>query len=66
MDLHKQLDALQVGLAEELIEGAATYGLGEGDDVLVRAFMAGLNRTAPLKFKHPVSAPPRPGLATGW
>jgi uncharacterized protein Yka (UPF0111/DUF47 family) len=53
MDLHKQLNALQVGLAEELIDGAATYGLGKGDDALVRAFMAGLNRTAPLKFNHP-------------
>ena len=53
MDLHKQLNALQVGLAEELIEGAATYGLGKGDDSLVRAFMVGLNRTAPLKFDHP-------------
>jgi hypothetical protein len=53
MDLHKQLNALQVGLAEELIDGAATYGLGKGDDALVHAFMTGLNRTAPLKFNHP-------------
>ena len=53
MDLHKQLNALQVGLAEESIEGAATYGLGKGDDALVCAFMTGLNRTAPLKFDHP-------------
>jgi uncharacterized protein Yka (UPF0111/DUF47 family) len=53
MDLHKQLNALQVGLAEEQIEGAATYNLGPGDDRLIRAFMAGLNRTAPLKFNHP-------------
>jgi uncharacterized protein Yka (UPF0111/DUF47 family) len=53
MDLHKQLNALQRGLAEEQIDGAATYNLGPGDDTLIRAFMAGLNRTAPLKFKHP-------------
>jgi hypothetical protein len=53
MDLHKQLNALQVGLAEEQIDGAATYNLGPGDDTLIRAFMAGLNRTAPLKFNHP-------------
>jgi uncharacterized protein Yka (UPF0111/DUF47 family) len=53
MDLHKQLNALQRGLAEEQIEGAATYNLGPGDDTLIRAFMAGLNRTAPLKFNHP-------------
>ena len=53
MDLHKQLNALQVGFAEEQIEGAATYNLGPGDDGLIRTFMAGLNRTAPLKFNHP-------------
>jgi uncharacterized protein Yka (UPF0111/DUF47 family) len=53
MDLHKQINALQVGLAEEQIDGAATYNLGPSDDTLIRAFMAGLNRTAPLKFKHP-------------
>ncbi len=53
MDLHKQLNVLQVGLAEQKIEGAATYNLGPGDDRLIRAFMAGLNRTAPLKFNHP-------------
>jgi uncharacterized protein Yka (UPF0111/DUF47 family) len=53
MDLHKQLNALQVGLAEKQIDGAATYNLGPGDDALIRAFMAGLNRTAPLKFNHP-------------
>ena len=57
MDLHKQLNALQAGLAEEHIEGAAAYHLGEGDADFVRAFMVGLNRTAPLKFSHP-------GLAT--
>ena len=57
MDLHKVLNELQRGLAEEQIDGAATYNLGPGDDILVRAFMKGLNRTAPLKFNHP-------GLAT--
>ncbi len=30
-----------------------TYLLEESDRVLVRAFMAGINRTAPLKFDHP-------------
>ena len=53
MDLHKRLNALQAGLAEEHIDGAAAYHLGAGDANLVRAFMAGLNRTAPLKFDHP-------------
>lgn len=57
MDLHKKLNALQAGLAEEHIEGASAYHLREGDRALVRAFAIGLNRTAPLKFSHP-------GLAT--
>ena len=53
MDLHKQLNALQAGLAEETIEGAAAYGLADEDRPCVAAFMAGLNRTARLKFDHP-------------
>jgi uncharacterized protein Yka (UPF0111/DUF47 family) len=53
MDLHKQLNALQAGIAEERIDGAAAYQLAPGDEALVRAFMAGLNRTAKLKFSHP-------------
>lgn len=53
MDMHKKLNALQAGLAEEHIEGASAYHLREGDRALVRAFMVGLNRTAPLKFSHP-------------
>jgi len=57
MDLHKQLNALQAALAEETLDGAAVYGLAAADRPLVAAFMAGLNRTAKLKFAHP-------GLAT--
>lgn len=57
MDLHKQLNTMQVSLAEENIDGAATYNLDDADRPLVAAFMAGLNRTARLKFGHP-------GLAT--
>jgi len=57
MDLHKALNALQAGLARETLEGAAVYHLDPADRPLVLAFMAGLNRTAPLKFDHP-------GLAT--
>ncbi|KPF71349.1 hypothetical protein IP69_06535 [Bosea sp. AAP35] len=57
MDLHKQLNAMQETLAEETIDGAAAYNLSETDRPLVQAFMAGLNRTAKLKFDHP-------GLAT--
>lgn len=57
MDLHKELNALQASLAEETIDGAASYGLKPDDRPRVGAFMAGVNRTAGLKFNHP-------GLAT--
>ncbi|MGD0633325.1 MAG: hypothetical protein ABSA13_03470 [Beijerinckiaceae bacterium] len=57
MDLHKQLNAMQAALAEESLDGAAVYNLTPPDRPLVSAFMAGLNRTAKLKFDHP-------GLAT--
>jgi len=57
MDLHKQLNALQANLAEETLDGAAAYNLDTEDRPLVLAFMAGINRTAKLKFNHP-------GLAT--
>jgi len=57
MDLHKQLNALQAALAEETLDGAAAYNLAAGDRPFVAAFMAGVNRTAKLKFVHP-------GLAT--
>jgi uncharacterized protein Yka (UPF0111/DUF47 family) len=57
MDLHKQLNAMQAEMAEEILDGAAVYNLAETDRPLVAAFMAGLNRTMRLKFNHP-------GLAT--
>ena len=57
MDLHKALNQLQAALARETLDGAAVYGLADRDRPRVHAFMAGLNRTAPLKFDHP-------GLAT--
>ena len=57
MDLHKQLNAMQAELAEETLDGAAASNLVETDRPLVSAFMAGVNRTAKLKFNHP-------GLAT--
>jgi uncharacterized protein Yka (UPF0111/DUF47 family) len=57
MDMHKQLNALQAALATETLDGAATYNLTPDDRLAVSAFMAGLNRTAGLKFNHP-------GLAT--
>ena len=53
MDLHKALNAMQAALAEEHIDGAAAYGLTDADRPRVAAFMAGLNRTAGLKFDHP-------------
>lgn len=53
MDLHRALNELQAGLAEEEIDGAAAYYLTGRDRALVKAFMAGLNRTAGLKFDHP-------------
>jgi uncharacterized protein Yka (UPF0111/DUF47 family) len=57
MDLHKRLNALQAAMAQEDLDGAAAYDLAETDRPLVKAFMAGVNRTAKLKFTHP-------GLAT--
>jgi hypothetical protein len=53
MDLHRELNRLQRFLSQESIAGASVYGLGEGDRPLVEAFMAGVNRTAALKFDHP-------------
>jgi uncharacterized protein Yka (UPF0111/DUF47 family) len=57
MDLHRRLNAAQAALAKESIDGAAAYDLIDADRERVAAFMAGLNRTAALKFNHP-------GLAT--
>jgi len=53
MDLHKELNAIQGQLSKEAIDGAHTYLLEDSDRELVKAFMGGLNRTAPLKFDHP-------------
>jgi uncharacterized protein Yka (UPF0111/DUF47 family) len=53
MDAHKALNRLQARIATESIDGASAYGLTESDRPLVAAFMAGVNRTAPLKFDHP-------------
>jgi hypothetical protein len=52
MDLHKRLNAMQAALAEETLDGAAAYNLAASDRPLVTAFMAGINRTAKLKFAH--------------
>ena len=53
MDLHKELNAIQGQLSKEVIDGARAYLLEDPDRELVKAFMAGLNKTAPLKFDHP-------------
>ena len=57
MDMHKALNQLQRAVAGETLDGAAVYELTAHDRLVVQAFMAGLRRTAPLKFDHP-------GLAT--
>jgi len=53
MDLHWELNRLQASVSVELIDGAHAYGLGDSDRRLVRAFMRGVNQTAPLKLDHP-------------
>lgn len=53
LDAHRALNRLQAEVATADLDGAAVYRLGEGDEELVRAFMAGLHETAPLKFDHP-------------
>ena len=57
MDLHKQINQLAASIAHEDIDGAHAWALEGGPDGAdaqrVRAFMRGLNRTAPLKFGHP-------------
>lgn len=53
MDLHKKINRLQAELAQEVIDGARVYALAAEHRPLVKAFMAGLNQTAPLKFDHP-------------
>lgn len=53
MDLHKQLNTLAGEIATENIDGAHVWQIQDPDRPLIRAFMRGLNRTAPLKFSHP-------------
>jgi len=53
MDLHRAVNALQATLAEENLEGARVWQVNDADRALIRAFMTGVNRTAPLKFDHP-------------
>jgi uncharacterized protein Yka (UPF0111/DUF47 family) len=53
MDLHKALNRLAAGCAEEDVAGAQAYGLEAGDRPIIEAFMGGLERTRALKFDHP-------------
>jgi uncharacterized protein Yka (UPF0111/DUF47 family) len=53
MDLHKELNRLQSEVAHENVAGASVYGITGTDRALVEGFMAGVNRTRPLKFDHP-------------
>lgn len=52
-DLGRELGRLQESLARESVDGAQVYRIGPEDRLLVRAFMAGVNETAVLKFDHP-------------
>jgi hypothetical protein len=53
MDLHKALNRLAAGCAEEIVEGAHGYGLDPIDRLTVAAFMRGVGQTRDLKFNHP-------------
>jgi len=53
VDLHGELSRLQSAAPSELVHGATTYGLTDRDRGILRAFTAGVNETAPLKFDHP-------------
>jgi uncharacterized protein Yka (UPF0111/DUF47 family) len=57
MDLHKALNRLAAGFAQETVAGAHAYGLTPDDHSSVEAFMRGIATTSGLKFNHP-------GLAT--
>lgn len=53
MDLHKCLNKLSTEIAGDVIDGAHVYHVNDEDRVHIKAFMHGLNRTAPLAFGHP-------------
>jgi uncharacterized protein Yka (UPF0111/DUF47 family) len=53
MDLHKALTRLQASIAAETLDGARVYEIKAADRSLIKAFMRGVNQTAPLKFDHP-------------
>lgn len=53
MDLHKQLNVMASEIATENLDGTHVWQIEDADRPLIRAFMRGLHRTAPLKFSHP-------------
>jgi uncharacterized protein Yka (UPF0111/DUF47 family) len=53
MDLHKVINRLAAGCAEEVIGGAHVFGLRPEDRAPVESFMRGLDQTRALKFNHP-------------
>jgi uncharacterized protein Yka (UPF0111/DUF47 family) len=53
MDLHKALNRLAAGCAEETLAGAHVFGLRPEDRGAVESFMRGLAETRALKFDHP-------------
>ncbi|MDF2117708.1 hypothetical protein PY365_19185 [Roseiarcaceae bacterium H3SJ34-1] len=53
MDLHKALNRLAAGCAEEIVAGARVFGLRPDDRQPVESFMRGLEQTRALKFDHP-------------
>jgi uncharacterized protein Yka (UPF0111/DUF47 family) len=53
MDLHKALNRLAAGCAEEILAGARVFGLRPEDRGPVESFMRGIDQTRSLKFNHP-------------
>ncbi len=53
MDLHKALNRLAAGCAEESVAGARAFGLSVEDRHVLEAFMRGIESTRALKFDHP-------------
>ncbi len=53
MDMHRAINALAAETAVETIDGARVHHVTDADRACIKAFMAGLNRTAGLAFGHP-------------
>src|SRR5579863_2721779 len=53
MDMHKAINRLVAETAVETIDGARAHHVTDEDRACIKAFMAGLNRTAGLAFGHP-------------